>query len=195
VLATILVTAVFVTSSSAQTNVARAATLASVTVSAEDAKKTLVKTQINAATAKAIVEACVDFARASNASYSIFVLAPSTDIVHAHIMDGQFPIAIEAALLKAKTVLYARTSSRSVAERFPTVDTRLFRTDLGETSGRAYYFAPGGLPIVVEDQLIGAIGVGGGPQEEQCAYQALTKVLGPQPPLPPVRQTAATPPR
>jgi glc operon protein GlcG len=195
VLATILVTAVFVTSSSAQTNVARAATLASVTVSAEDAKKTLVKTQINAATAKAIAEACVDFARASNASYSIFVLAPSTDIVHAHIMDGQFPIAIEAALLKAKTVLYARTSSRSVAERFPTVDTRLFRTDLGETSGRAYYFAPGGLPIVVEDQLIGAIGVGGGPQEEQCAYQALTKVLGPQPPLPPVRQTAATPPR
>jgi uncharacterized protein GlcG (DUF336 family) len=180
------------TAASAQTP-ARAATLASTTVSVEDAKKTLVKTQINATTAKAIAEACVDFARASNASYSIFVLAPSADIVHAHIMDGQFPIAIEAAQLKAKTVLYARTSSRAVAERFPTVDTRLFRTDLGESSGRAYYFAPGGLPIVVEDQLIGAIGVGGGPQEEQCAYQALAKVLGPQPPLPPVRQTAATP--
>jgi uncharacterized protein GlcG (DUF336 family) len=48
----------------------------------------------------------------------------------------------------------------------------------GESTGRAYHFAPGGFPIVVENQLIGAIGVGGGPQEEQCAYQALTKVLG-----------------
>ena len=114
-LAIVFLTPVFAAPSSAQTSAGRAATLASVTVSAEDAKKTLVKTQINAATAKAIAEACVDFARASNASYSIFVLAPSTDIVHAHIMDGQFPIAIEAALLKAKTVLYARTSSRGVA--------------------------------------------------------------------------------
>jgi hypothetical protein len=40
------------------------------------------------------------------------------------------------------------------------------------------------LPIVVENNLIGAIGVGGGNMDEQCAYQALTKVLGPQPPLP-----------
>ena len=191
-LAPVCLVSALATPVSAQTP-ARAATLAGTTVSVEDAKKTLVKTQINAATAKAIADACVDFARASNASYSIFVLAPSADIVHAHIMDGQFPIAIEAAQLKAKTVLYARTSSRAVAERFPTVDTRLFRTDLGESSGRAYYFAAGGLPIVVEDQLIGAIGVGGGPQEELCAYQALTKVLGPQPPLPPVRQTALTP--
>jgi len=35
--------------------------------------------------------------------------------------------------------------------------------------------------------MIGVIGVGGrrGINDEQCAYQALTKVLGPQPPLPP----------
>jgi hypothetical protein len=41
----------------------------------------------------------------------------------------------------------------------------------------------GGLPIVVEGQLIGAVGVGGGNADEACAYQALQKVLGPQPPL------------
>jgi hypothetical protein len=33
--------------------------------------------------------------------------------------------------------------------------------------------------------LIGAVGVGGGNADEQCAHAALTKVLGPQPPLPP----------
>jgi len=159
--------------------------LSKAVVSDDVAKRTLMKMQINAATARALVDACVEFARGSNASYSIFVLAPTGDVVDAHIMDGQFPIAVEAAELKAKTVLYARSSSRAVTQRFSTTEGRLPRLRLGQSGGLAYYFAPGGLPIVVEDQLIGAIGVGGGAQEEQCAYHALTKVLGPQPPLPP----------
>jgi uncharacterized protein GlcG (DUF336 family) len=158
------------------------APLSKVIVSDDVAKRTLMKTQINAATARALVDACVEFANASNSSYSVIVLAPSGDVVDAHIMDGQVPIAVEAATLKAKTALYARTSSAAITQRFNTTDSRMIRMHLGESSGRAYYFAPGGFPIVVDNQLIGAIGVGGGPQEEQCAYQALTKVLGPQPP-------------
>jgi len=113
------------------------------------------------------------------------VLAPNGDVLQAAVMDGQLPIGIETAQLKAKTALYARGSSSSVAQRFNTVDGRLIRLDLGKESGLAYYFVGGGLPIVVEDQIIGAIGVGGGNQDEQCAHAALTKVLGPQPPLTP----------
>lgn len=159
------------------------APLDKVTLSPEAAKRTLVKSQINAATARAIVDACVEFGRATNASYSVFVLAPNGDIIDAHVMDGQLPIGIETAQLKAKTALYARTPSSAVAQRFSTVDGRVIRLDLGKDSGLAYYFVGGGLPIIVEDQLIGAIGVGGGGQDEMCAHQALTKVLGPQPPL------------
>src|SRR6059036_370067 len=156
-----------------------------VTLSGDAAKRALTKTQINAATARAIVDACVEFGKASNASYSIFVMAPSGDIVDAHVMDGQVPIGVETALLKAKTALYARTPSSAVAQRFNTVEGRVIRLNLGQASGLAYYFVGGGLPIVVQDQLIGAIGVGGGNADEQCAHAALTKVLGPQPPLPP----------
>ena len=112
------------------------------------------------------------------------MLAPNGDIVDAHVMDGVLPIGAETGLLKAKTALYARTPSSAVAQRFNNVDGRVIRLDLGKESGLAYYFVGGGLPIVVQDQLIGAIGVGGGNMDEQCAYQALTKVLGPQPPLP-----------
>lgn len=158
--------------------------LEKVILSGDAAKRALTKVQINAATARAIVDACVEFGRASNTSYSVFVLAPSGDIVDAHVMDGQLPIGVETAMLKAKTALYARTPSSAVAQRFSTVDGRVIRLDLGKESGLAYYFVGGGLPIVVDDQLIGAIGVGGGNMDEQCAYQALTKVLGPQPPLP-----------
>jgi uncharacterized protein GlcG (DUF336 family) len=167
------------------------APLSKVTVSNEVAKRTLMKMQINADTARAIVDACVDFSKTSTPaqSISIFVLGPTGDIVDSHVMDGVLPIGVETGLLKAKTALYARSSSSAVAQRFNTVDGRLIRLDLGKDAGLAYYFVSGGLPIVVEDQLIGAVGVGGGNADEACAHSALTKVLGPQPPL-----TPATPP-
>jgi uncharacterized protein GlcG (DUF336 family) len=157
------------------------------TVSKEVAQRTLMKNQISAPIARQIVDACVDFARNQSGgpgNYAIFVLAPNGDIVDAHVMDGVLPIGVETGLLKARTALYARTPSSAVAQRFSDVDGRVIRLDLGKDSGLAYYFVGGGLPIVVDSNLIGAIGVGGGNMDEQCAYQALTKVLGPQPPLP-----------
>jgi glc operon protein GlcG len=166
-----------------------------VTVSDDVAKRTLMKAVINADTARAIVNACVEWQKAQpgNGSIVIFVLSPTGDIIDSHSMDGVLPIGAETGLMKAKTALYARASSASVAQRFNTVDGRLIRLDLGKQEGLSYYFVPGGLPIVVENQLIGAVGVGGGNADEQCAYQALVKVLGPQPPLTPAMPPAAAP--
>ena len=156
-------------------------------VSNDVASRTLMKMQINATVARQLVDACLDFARNQQGgpgTYAIWVLAPSGDVVDAHVMDGVFPIGAETGLMKAQTALYARTPSSVVASRFPTLEGRAIRMDLGKEQGLSYYFVGGGLPIVVENNLIGAIGVGGGNMDEQCAYQALTKVLGPQPPLP-----------
>src|SRR5216683_4669625 len=156
-----------------------------VTVSDDVAKRTLMKAVINADTARAIVDACVEWQKAQpgNGSIVIFVLSPTGEIIDSHAMDGVLPIGAETGLMKAKTALYARASSASVAQRFNNVDGRLIRLDLGKQEGLSYYFVSGGLPIVVDNQLIGAVGVGGGNADEQCAYQALVKVLGPQPPL------------
>jgi glc operon protein GlcG len=171
------------------------APLNKVTVSDDVAKRTLMKAVINADTARAIVDACVQWQKAQpgNGSIVIFVLSPTGDIIDSHAMDGVLPIGAETGLMKAKTALYARSSSASVAQRFNTVDGRLIRLDLGKAEGLSYYFVPGGLPIVVDNQLIGAVGVGGGSADEQCAYQALVKVLGPQPPLAPATPPAAAP--
>ena len=155
--------------------------LAKAVVSNEVAARTLFKYQVSSAVARQIVDACVEFARNQQGgpgNYAIFVLAPNGDIVDAHVMDGVVPIGVETGLMKAKTALYARTPSRAVAERFATVEGRLIRTDLGREGGLSYYFVPGGVPIVLENQLIGAIGIGGGNMDEPCAYYALGKVLG-----------------
>ena len=55
------------------------------------------------------------------------------------------------------------------------------------------FWNSGGLPIVVDDILIGAIGVGGMPasaewSDEICANNALIEVIGEQPPLVPFLQ-------
>jgi uncharacterized protein GlcG (DUF336 family) len=181
----VLGAAIALISTGAWAQVGPPATLAKVTVSNEVAKRTLNKMAINADTARAIVDACVQWQKQQpgNQSIAIFVLDPMGNIVDGHQMDGVLPIGNETALLKAKTALYARTSSAAVAQRFNNVEGRVIRLDLGKQEGLAYYFVSGGLPIVVEDQLIGAVGVGGGNADEQCAYQAMEKVLGPQPPL------------
>jgi uncharacterized protein GlcG (DUF336 family) len=171
-------------------------TLAQATISDAAAKNTLLKDQINANTARALVDACRDFARTQPngpGTYAIFVLTPTGDLVDSHVMDGVYPIGIETGLMKAKTALYARTPSSVVASRFNTLEGRAIRMDLGKEQGLSYYFVGGGLPIVVDGHLIGAIGVGGGNMDEQCAYTALTKVLGPQPPLPQANPPAAAP--
>jgi uncharacterized protein GlcG (DUF336 family) len=182
-----LVVAAFVVPSLASAQGSTPMPLAKAVVSNDIASRTLFKYQVNAQVARQLVDACVDYAMkqpGGPGNYAIFVLAPNGDIIDAHVMDGVVPIGVETGLMKAKTALYARTPSRAVADRFPTVEGRLIRTDLGRESGLSYYFVAGGVPIVLENQLIGAIGVGGGNMDEQCAYSALTKVLGIQPPPP-----------
>ena len=155
-------------------------------VSDETAKRTMMKWVVNADTARALVDACINWTKQTrgNETVVVFVLSPTGQIIESHSMDGVLPIGAETGLMKAKTVLYARSSSRAVAERFADVDGRMIRMDLGKEQGLSYYFVGGGLPIMVENQMIGSIGVGGGGADEQCAWEALNKVIGNQPPLP-----------
>lgn len=152
------------------------------------AARALTKYQISADIAEKIVNACIDLAKASNGTISVFVLAPDGEIVHSHRMDGQNTVNTQTAYKKAQTALHTRTSTHASVNGFRTLDSKLIRLSLD------LYLVSGGLPIIVDDQMIGAIGVGGanGVQsggmnvnDEQCAYQALTKVLGPQPALAP----------
>ena len=79
---------------------------------------------INADTARAIVDSCMQWQQQQpgNVSIAIYVLDPMGNIVDAHQMDGTLPIGSETGLLKAKTALYARTSSAAVANRFNNLD-------------------------------------------------------------------------
>jgi len=161
-------------------------------LSGDAAKRAKTRDEISLDTARRIADHCLQQAAERNFGTSIFVLSPSGHIVFALRADGQSPIATETALLKAKTALFMRGSTHAqmnLVMQNPARDTRL-RPLQAEFE---LFWNSGGLPIVVEDVLIGAIGVGGMPasaewSDEICAHNALTEVLGPQPPLAPFLQ-------
>jgi len=164
-----------------------------------DATKVIMEqNQINVATAEAISKACVEEAVKQGVRVSIVIYDQFGEPVYMYRMDGQAKIAIETAMMKARTVINTRQPSKAVMNQV--------------LSGRAselrqYSFGnfanSGGLPIVINgNQMIGAIGVGGSApnppewSDEICAWRAMTKVIGPQPPLlPDIQRTAAPAPR
>jgi len=160
-----------------------------------DATKVILEqNEINVATAEAVSKACVEEAINQGVRVSIAILDQFGEPVYLYRMDGQPKIAVDTAMMKARTVLNTRQPSKATMNQV--------------LSGRAselrqYSFGnfanSGGLPIVINgNQMIGAIGVGGSApnlpawSDEICAWRAMTKVIGPQPALlPDIAQNAA----
>ena len=141
---------------------------------------------INAETAEKLAKACEAIARKNNSQVVVLIIDPQGLPVHMHRMDGEGWIQIKATEQKALTALRTRAPSRVLNNRNvedPFTNSNMKGYDLTTQEG--------GLPIIVNGQLIGAIGVGGIPPaernatygEEMCARDALEQVIGPQPPL------------
>lgn len=117
-------------------------------------------------------------ARRNGTTRSVHIVDQFGNTIYAARMDGQIADNIDVARMKAESALYFRENTRVWLNRSrddPALALSLMR--LGQ------FTSPTGLPIIVEDQLLGAIGVGGASGE--CTHEALTRVLGPQPPLEP----------
>jgi glc operon protein GlcG len=115
--------------------------------------------QISLAAAKKLARACRDWAAAKNLSASIYVLDTAGEMIHMERMDGQFALDMKTALLKAQTALKFREPTSQRGARLsndPHELPRYMSSDIFEA-----YLGSGGVPIVVDSQLIGAVGVSG----------------------------------
>jgi uncharacterized protein GlcG (DUF336 family) len=183
-------------SASAQTRPAEPApqnpplTLGQVTMSPDATKRAHLQ-EINLETARKLADACVAYSRSANPNggATVVVVGPSGNIVYAARSDGQIPNNFDSAFEKAKMALYMRAPTRSMVNRWGSAEAALARAPLN------LYLVEGGYPIIVQDMMIGAIGVGGASGgDEECGHAALTKVLGPQAPIvAPVRPSPVGP--
>jgi glc operon protein GlcG len=148
-------------------------------VSGKAAEKIQDFTTINLATAERIADVCEKAAAAEGVQISIMVLDNDGNQVYMDRMDGQGYLNIITADMKARTALILRSPSKNLMNNVIEDPTReLQYMQLGEFANS------GGLPIVVNKQLIGAVGVGGSApkvpvwSDEICAHKALTEVIG-----------------
>jgi len=143
-------------------------------------------TQISLAAAKKIGLACRNWAASKGASMSLYVIDDAGELVHMEGMDGQIGSDARTALLKARTALKLRepTSIRGTQMRNTARDVpRSMNPDLF-----GFFLESGGIPIVVDSQMIGAVGVSGmGPtdtqddparNDENCAIEGLKAAFG-----------------
>jgi glc operon protein GlcG len=147
--------------------------------------------QISLAAAKKIAKGCRDWAASKGGSASIYVLDNAGEFVHMERMDGQAYNNIRTALLKAQTSLKTRQPTSAINANL--------KNNPAMTPRQTTYFNlfsnAGGVPIVVDGQMIGAMGVGGGGEQiggdEKCAVEGLKAAFGDHVTLP-VYPTSST---
>src|SRR5580692_8400206 len=134
--------------------------------------------QISLAAAKKIARGCRDWAASKGGSASIYFLDSAGEFVHMERMDGQAYNNIRTALLKAQTSLKTRQPTSAINANL--------KNNPAMTPRQTTYFNlfsnAGGVPIIVDGQMIGAVGIGGGGEQiggdEKCAVEGLKAAFG-----------------
>ena len=144
--------------------------------------------QISLAAAKKIAKVCRDWAASKGGAASVYVIDNAGEFVHMERMDGQVYNNIRTALLKAQTALRSRQPTSVRAADLKNDPSGYPRS----AAWYNFYAVAGGIPIVVDGQMIGAVGVGGGAGggDENCAIEGLKATFGDRVALPQYPQAA-----
>ena len=132
--------------------------------------------------ARKIIEACLTQAARDHYPIALAVVDSEGYLLSYQATDGATGNTGMTAQLKAKTAAKFR---RSTAELYERVNKQINRAP--EWMG--YFPIPGGYPIVVQGEVVGAIGAGSaglsGGRDEDCAQNAIKSVFGDGKTLPP----------
>ena len=124
---------------------------------------------ISSAGARALADACTAWAEKNKLIVATAVIDWGGNLIEFHAMEGAAANAIETALMKARSALRWRR---------PTSETnKMVRS--GENLAPTFmddFPQPGALPIVLDGQVIGAIGVSSG-DGERCGQAAVDEVF------------------
>ena len=148
------------------------ATLIASTVAAVAQPVYIERKQVSPATARKLVDACVARAEQQRQIVGCAVVDIAGVLVDFHAMGGQATFA-ETAILKAKTAAHWQ---RATSELEGDVNSQ----KNGASVWIGDFPRSGGVPIIIDGQVAGAMGDGGGNSEE-LAKAAIAAVLTNQP--------------
>jgi glc operon protein GlcG len=124
---------------------------------------------ISSAGARAMADACIAWAGQNKQIVALAVLDWGGNVIESHAMEGAAANAIDTALLKAKSALRWRRAT-SETNKIVRSGENLAPTFMND------FPQPGALPIMVNGQIVGAMGVSGA-DGEKCAQAAIDAVF------------------
>ena len=132
------------------------------------------KKVITAEAARKIAEGCEAFAKAKGWHVSVWVLDDTLTPLYFFRMQGTPMFTVEPALAKAKVAV--RTGQPNEAY-IRNAETRgQFVATVNAVAG-GYVLSPGGLPIMIDGQVAGGIGIGGSTDDRACAQAGIDSVF------------------
>jgi glc operon protein GlcG len=134
-----------------------------------DVKLTRTITVISSAGARALADACTAWAEKNKTIVAMAILDWGGNVIESHAMEGAAANAIDTALLKAKSALRWRRAT-SETNKIVRSGENLAPTFMND------FPQPGAVPIVMNGQVIGSMGVSSG-DGEKCAQAAIDTVF------------------
>jgi glc operon protein GlcG len=122
----------------------------------------LTPAQISLAEARVIVEGAIAFARDANLRMSVVVLDQATNVVSSDRMDGAGVQNVHFAEGKAYASAIFRQTTQALADIAKTRPDRYFGI-MNMYPGKVYLVG-GGVPLALDGQFFGAVGVAGLPE-------------------------------
>jgi uncharacterized protein GlcG (DUF336 family) len=111
--------------------------------------------------AVACIERGVARAQALGFQVAVAVVDEGGHLVACHRMDGALWITPEIARAKANAAAAFRTTTADMEERFSKGSRQLFATNVASLGDYQLVFGRGGVPVVENGQVVGAVGVSG----------------------------------
>jgi glc operon protein GlcG len=124
---------------------------------------------LSSAGARAMADACIVWAEQNKQVVAMAILDWGGNLIESHAMEGVAPNGIDTALLKAKSALRWRRAT-SETNRIVRSGENLAPTFMND------FPQPGALPVMVDGQIVGAMGVSGA-DGEKCAQAAIDAVF------------------
>ena len=138
------------------------------------AQMVMEKKVITADAARKIAEGCEAFATAKGWHVSVWVLDETLTPLYFYRMQGTPMFTVEPALAKAKVAVRTGQPNEAYVRN---AETRgAFVATVNAVAG-GYVLSPGGLPILIDGQVAGGIGIGGSTDDRACAQAGIDAVF------------------
>ncbi|HEX3484075.1 MAG TPA: heme-binding protein [Micropepsaceae bacterium] len=148
--------------------------LAAIFADAANAQMVIDKKVISAEAGRKIAEGCEAFAKAKGWHVSVWVLDETLTPVYFYRMQGTPMFTVEPALAKAKVAVRTGQPNEAYVRN---AETRgAFVATVNAVAG-GYVLSPGGLPIMIDGQVAGGIGIGGSTDDRACAQAGIDAVF------------------